>query len=88
MALRRASYRRACDWIASEDEPTLRDPAAVSAMISVLLVADLFGITAEVVAKDVIKRRVVIQEQERQDARAKTANRIDGFDRDEDRGEL
>jgi len=59
--MKRASYRDAVQWIAWNDEngdETYRlDPEAVGDYVSSAIVADLFGITTEKVAKDVIRYR-------------------------------
>lgn len=53
----RASYREAIEWIALNDEPALDDVGEVAAMISVLLIADLWRKEPEAVARAVIRRR-------------------------------
>lgn len=55
--LKRASYREAVAWIAFNDEPSDRNPETVAEIISVVLIAELFGTTAERVAGDVIRFR-------------------------------
>lgn len=55
--LKRASYRAGVEWIAMNDEPTERDPELVKGVISVCLLADLFGCEAAVVAQDVVRYR-------------------------------
>lgn len=50
----RASYRNGIQWIAENDEPEEMDPEVISGFISVCLLADLFGVTTEKVAKAVV----------------------------------
>jgi hypothetical protein len=50
-------YRRAVEWIAAEDEPDEMHRPTVAAMVSVALVADIFGKDADAVARSVIRRR-------------------------------
>ena len=53
----RASYRHGVRWIAENDEPEGTDLDEVSGYISTLLLADLFGKDADIVAADIIKHR-------------------------------
>lgn len=53
----RASYRAGVRWIAVNDEPAEYDAEVVAALISVLLLADLFGVEPERVARDVLRER-------------------------------
>lgn len=58
--MKRASYRNAVALIALNDgpgEPWARDVEQVAGMMSVTLVADLFGVTEERVARDVVACR-------------------------------
>lgn len=55
--MKRASYREGVKWIAENDEPLDRDPESIAGLISVLLLADLFGVEPERVAKDVLRAR-------------------------------
>jgi hypothetical protein len=55
--MKRPSYRAAIKWIALNDEPEERAPVTVSEMISVQLTADLFEVSADRVAMDVIVYR-------------------------------
>ncbi|HEY7195500.1 MAG TPA: hypothetical protein VH439_17285 [Gemmatimonadales bacterium] len=55
--MRRPSYLRAVEWIALNDEPTLTDAAELSELISVVLVADLWGKEPDDVARDVLQAR-------------------------------
>lgn len=50
-------YMDGVSWIAENDEPTLDDVNEISNLISVLLLADLFGRTPEEVAIDVLRVR-------------------------------
>lgn len=52
--LKRASYREAVEWIALNDEPSNPD---VEELLSVALIADIFGATTERVAADIIRYR-------------------------------
>lgn len=52
-----ASYRDAVDWIAYNDEPSDREVESVQGFISTLLVADIFKLPSERVARDVIALR-------------------------------
>lgn len=54
---RSPSYRQGIAWIGLNDEPSDMDTATVSSLISVLLLADLFGKHAEEVATDVVRYR-------------------------------
>lgn len=54
---RRPSYREAVIWIAENDEPASDDVAEMENLISVVLVAHLFGTPAHDVARDVIRYR-------------------------------
>lgn len=56
-----ASYKKAVAWIALNDEPLwvdLEDLEAISEMISVQLIAELFGKPEKKVAQDVLKYRI------------------------------
>jgi len=55
--MKRASYREAVEIIAFNDEPTVRDVAAVEAYTTVQLIADIFGKQAVDVARDVVRYR-------------------------------
>jgi hypothetical protein len=55
--MKRASYRHGVEIIALNDEPAEMDVEVVSAMISVALLADLFGIESLRVAGDVVRYR-------------------------------
>lgn len=56
--MKRASYRHAVQWIALNDDPETGDNEEVIAdQISVVLVADLFGVTCTKVAADVARER-------------------------------
>ena len=50
-------YRFAVQWCADNDEGAERDPEVVAETISVSLVADLFGVTTDKVARDVLRLR-------------------------------
>ena len=53
----RPTYRQAVRWIAAEDEPLILKVSELSGLISVALVADLFGKEAITVARDVARLR-------------------------------
>lgn len=58
--MRRLGYRFAVEWIALNDEsggPEALDVEFVQSYITTGLVADLFGVTQERVAKDVVRYR-------------------------------
>jgi len=55
--MKRASYRFAVQWIADTDESAETDLEAIKSLPSVLLIADLFGIDNERVARDVLRKR-------------------------------
>jgi len=58
--MKRPSYRAAIYWLAWNDgggDPECLDPVHVSEMVSVALVADLFGVPEEKVAQDVVRKR-------------------------------
>lgn len=54
----RASYRSAVQWIADNDEPMIEDWRDMTDLLTVVLVADLFGKDARDVARDVVVRRI------------------------------
>jgi hypothetical protein len=54
---KRAGYREAVQWIAHNDEPGEHDVETMADLVSVLLVADLFGKPADEVARDVVRAR-------------------------------
>lgn len=56
--MRRPRYRDGVQWIADNDEGRNVDPETVAGQISTLLLADLFGVEPERVAKDVIRIRL------------------------------
>jgi hypothetical protein len=58
----RASYRHGVSWIALNDEPIL-DADQITGLISIGLLADLFGKDPETVAADVIRYRIRYAEQ-------------------------
>jgi hypothetical protein len=66
----RASYRFGVLWIAENDEPEDLDPENVSAYISTLLLADLFGKEPLAVARAVVRRRKAALAQERYERQA------------------
>lgn len=65
--MKRASYRNGVEWIALNDEPAETDPEAVAGLISVCLLADLFGTDTSSVTDDVLRYRKNLAAQERRD---------------------
>jgi len=55
--MKRASYREGIEIIALNDEPTILDVEEMIGFPSVMLLAELFGVTQEKVAGDIIKFR-------------------------------
>lgn len=55
--MKRPSYRDGIRWIARNDETAETDPAEIGRLISVCMLADLFGVTEERVAMDVVRER-------------------------------
>lgn len=60
--MRRASYRFGVQWIALSDNPGSDEPEQMTGYITVALLADLFGVPPERVAKDVLKFRTKHQQ--------------------------
>ena len=67
MRSKRASIREAVFWIAANDDPVEMDPETVGGQISVLLVADIFGLTPENVAQRVTRERWRMKREEERD---------------------
>ncbi len=63
--MKRASYRKAVDWIAQNDEPTDANPVTIGELISTTLVAEIFGVSTERVAADILRHRKDIAKFER-----------------------
>lgn len=57
MKMKRASYQRAVEWIAYNDETACLNADEIEQFISVLLVADLWGKRPRKVADDVLRVR-------------------------------
>ena len=56
--MKRASYREACAWIALNDDAATGDSEeTISGYISTLLIADLFAVEPERVARDIARAR-------------------------------
>ena len=55
--MKRRGYRFGVEWIALNDECSERDIEMIESLISVALLADLFGKTTEEVARDVLRYR-------------------------------
>ncbi len=53
----RASYRKAIEYVAFNDEPRLTEVDDVISMASVQLVSEIFGVTDVKVTEDVLKFR-------------------------------
>ena len=51
-------YYKAINWIVSNDEPEEFNKEAITNLTSVQLVSDLFRIKEEVVADDILQRRI------------------------------
>lgn len=62
--MKRASYRQGLQWIAVNDEPNELETDFVKYQISVILLADLFGVDPVKVAKDVLLTRAKIERKE------------------------
>lgn len=55
--MKRPSYKFAIQWIEDNDDCTGDGPEDLQGYLTVALVADLFGVGQEKVARDVINRR-------------------------------
>lgn len=55
--MRHASYKYGVQWIALNDEPSDYSVDSISTYISVLLLADLFQVEPQKVARDILKLR-------------------------------
>lgn len=62
--MKRASYRDAIDFIAQNDEPLELDEGAMSGYASVVLIASIFDVESERVARDVVRLRKRIAKEE------------------------
>ncbi len=65
--MKRASYRQAVAWVAENDaagEEDALDADSVSGLTTTCLVADLFGVEPEKVAKAVVRYRQRTQKEE------------------------
>jgi hypothetical protein len=57
--MKRASYREAVQWIACNDNTGSKDDESeIASYVSTLLIADIFAVEPERVARDVMKQRV------------------------------
>lgn len=64
--MKRASYRDAVDFVALNDEPSELDEEVVSGLASVVLVASIFDVETERVARDVVRlRKRIVKEESR-----------------------
>lgn len=61
--MKRPSFKAAIEWIAFNDEPKVFNQEEMSNLISVLLIADIFDISPELVAKKVIAKRLKTKEE-------------------------
>lgn len=52
------TYPMVIAWIADNDEPLDFKPSSVCRYISVLLAADIFGVSPRKISKDIVQRRV------------------------------
>lgn len=55
--MKRASYREGVEWIALNDDVEERDQERLTGYISVALLADIFCVEREKVARDVARKR-------------------------------
>lgn len=55
--MKRASYRLAVEYIAMNDEPTIRDADAMTAYATVQLISEIFDVPALRVGRDVVRYR-------------------------------
>lgn len=78
MALKRPTITAAIRWIAENDEPAELNAANMADLVSVLMVADLFGADPHDVAATVVTERKIARRAER-----RAADRVDGYDRDD-----
>lgn len=76
-------YRQAVQWIADNDETAEQDPNVMKDLISVLLVADLFGVSPETVAQEIVAYRREANRVADAAVTRRNADRVDGFDRDD-----
>ena len=63
--MKQPTYAQALAWIANNDESACLDAAEMAQLISVVLVADLWGQTPEQVAETVVRARRAAQSRER-----------------------
>lgn len=70
--MRSASYRRGLWYIALNDEPTEMDAEQMQGFASVHLLSELFGVSTERVARDVVRYR---RKHEKEEAKAGRAAR-------------
>lgn len=57
--MKRARYREGVSWIANNDEPGEKSLESVAGQVSTLLLADLFDLRPEKVARDVLRERAM-----------------------------
>lgn len=62
--MKRASYRDGVDFIAQNDEPAERDPKEVDGLATVVMLASIFGVSTERVARDVVRLRTKLAKAE------------------------
>lgn len=58
--MKRASYKEAIDWIARMDsggDDDADDPEVVSALVTAILVAEIFDVDSDKVGADIVRRR-------------------------------
>lgn len=63
--MKRASYRDGIDFIAMNDEADELDEEVVGGLATVLMLSELFGVDRARVARDVVRYRKRIAQQER-----------------------
>lgn len=56
-AQRRPSYKKAVEWVALNDDSAELDAEAIEHSVSVAFIADIWGVPARRVARDVLKVR-------------------------------
>lgn len=63
--MKHASLKNAVEWIALNDDagsPHALDVSEVKWLLTVVMIADLFGISNEIVARRVVERRLMFEE--------------------------
>jgi hypothetical protein len=60
--MKRPSYRAAIEWLAFNDEPTLKDAEEIGSLVTTSLVADMFDLDHKVVAVDILRCRAAAED--------------------------